>query len=202
MMRWRIAAVTVLLVGGTVLGAAGCGTATPGGVREPAREAADEAVDVFAALGVEGQALAAMGFDPEDLTVDEMAAGPTSTPSAGPSRKPKADSGDGWRKRNRARVMLRRGTLHGEAVVRTRDGGTKTVVVQRGTVTAIDATSVTVRSTDGFVMTWRFGDRMRVVQRRATVEPDQVKVGTQLGVAGTRDGDRNVARLILIPMSR
>ena len=99
-------------------------------------------------------------------------------------------------------MLLRKNTLHGEAVVKTKDGGTQTVAVQRGEVTAIDGNSMTVKSTDGFTMTWTFGEDLRVVERRATVQPSEVKVGATLGVAGAKDGDKGVARLILIPRTK
>ncbi|MBY8873712.1 hypothetical protein K7640_17910 [Micromonospora sp. PLK6-60] len=178
----------VALVAAVALGVAGCA---------PAQDTArDNGVEVAAAMGAEGQALAAMGFDPADLE-----AGPA--PSADPSgaAEPKTRRGERaeeWRNRHRARVLLRRGTLHGEAVVRTKDGGTKTVVVQRGEVTAIDGDSMTVKSTDGFTLTWAFGEKLRVVERRATVRASDVKAGTTVGIAGAKDGDRSVARLILV----
>jgi hypothetical protein len=83
-------------------------------------------------------------------------------------------------------------------VVRTKDGN-RTVVVQRGTVTAITDTSVTVKSTDGFTLTWTYGDKLRVVEHRATVQPKDVAVGAAVGIAGAKDGDKAVARLIVIP---
>ena len=97
-------------------------------------------------------------------------------------------------------MLLRRGTLHGEAVVRTRDGGTKTVAVQRGEVTAIDGRSMTVKSTDGFTVTWTFGEKLRVVERRTTIRSTDIKIGTTVGVAGAKDGDRSVARLVVVPL--
>jgi hypothetical protein len=44
--------------------------------------------------------------------------------------------------------------LHAEFVVSDHDGGYTTLVSQTGTVTAIDATSVTVRSADGYIQTY------------------------------------------------
>jgi hypothetical protein len=44
--------------------------------------------------------------------------------------------------------------LHAEFVVSDRDGGYTTMVSQTGTVTAIDAKSVTARSADGYVQTY------------------------------------------------
>ncbi|MGQ5260588.1 hypothetical protein ACTWLT_07520 [Micromonospora sp. ZYX-F-536] len=204
MPRWGFATTTSLLAA-VALGVSGCGAAEV--ASQPAREAT---VEVAAALGVEGQALAAMGFDADDLDVQTVAAPATpapegsATPGASPSAEEKARQkrGEEWRKRRQARVQLRKNTLHGEAVVKTKDGGTQTVAVQRGEVTAIDGDSMTVKSTDGFTMTWTFGDDLRVVERRATVQPGEVKVGATLGVAGAKDGDKGVARLILIPPTK
>ncbi|WCN81412.1 hypothetical protein [Micromonospora sp. LH3U1] len=198
MPRWGFATGTTALLAAVALGLTGCGAAEV--ASQPAREAA---VDVAAAMGVEGQALAAMGFDANELDVQTVAAPATSAPGASPTAQDKAREkrGEEWRKRRQARVLLRKNTLHGEAVVQTKDG-TKTVVVQRGEVTAIDGDSMTVKSTDGFTMTWTFGDDLRVVERRATVQASDVKVGTKLGVAGAKDGDKGVARLILIPRAK
>ncbi|PWR09993.1 hypothetical protein DKT68_10410 [Micromonospora acroterricola] len=202
MPRWGYATATTSLLVAVALGVSGCGAAEVAG--QPAREAA---VDVAAAMGVEGQALAAMGFDATDLDVRTVAApapGGSATPGPSPSAGEKARQkhGEDWRKRRQARVLLRRNTLHGEAVVQSKDGAEQTVAVQRGEVTAVDGDSMTVKSTDGFTMTWTFGDDLRVVERRATVQPSEVKVGATLGVAGAKDGDKGVARLILIPGTR
>ena len=99
-------------------------------------------------------------------------------------------------------MLLRKNILHGEVVVQTKDGGTKTVAVQRGQVTAIDDTSMTVKSTDGFTMTWTFGDSLRVVERRTTIQSTDIKVGTTIGVAGAKDGSGGVARLIVVPFKQ
>ncbi|MDG4806793.1 hypothetical protein O7634_08520 [Micromonospora sp. WMMD1120] len=199
MPRWGFVTGTTALLAAVALGVSGCGAAEV--ASQPAREVG---VEVAAALGVEGQALTAMGFDADDLDVRTVAAPATPTPDSSPSAKDKAGEkrGEEWRKRRQARVLLRKNTLHGEAVVQTKEGGTQTVAVQRGEVTAIDDDSMTVKSTDGFTMTWTFGEDLRVVERRATVRASDVKVGTTLGVAGAKDGDKGVARLVLIPRAK
>ncbi|MFI7304396.1 hypothetical protein ACIBM8_14395 [Micromonospora aurantiaca] len=192
MARQRIVTGATALLAAAALGLAGCGAARPGA-------APDDAVEVSAALGTEGQALAALGVDAGELDVDPLAApAPSGSPKAGPG-------GEGERakqghQRHRARVLLRRNTLHGEAVVKTRDGGTKTVTVQRGEVTAIDDRTMTVKSTDGFTVTWTFGEKLRVVERRTTIRSSDIKIGTTVGVAGAKDGDRSVARLVVVPL--
>jgi hypothetical protein len=187
------------LLAAAALGLAGCGPAPLG--QDTAKETA---VEVAAAMGADGQALAALGFDAADLDVDPVAA-PSAAASAGEQAGPQDKRGEraeDWRKRHRARVLLRKNTLHGEVVVQTKDGGTKTIAVQRGQVTAIDDREMTVRSADGFTMTWTFGDKLRVVERRTTVQPSDLKVGTTVGVAGTKDGDGGSARLIVVPIKQ
>ncbi|SCG51160.1 hypothetical protein [Micromonospora inositola] len=203
MARQGIVTGITALLAAAALGLAGCGPAQL--AQDSARETA---VEVAAAMGADGQALTAMGFDAADLDVDPVAAPaasesaePGASTEAGPKDK-RGDRGQEWRKRHRARVLLRKNTLHGEVVVQTKDGGTKTVAVQRGQVTAIDAKSMTVKSTDGFTMTWTFGDNLRVVERRTTIQSTDIKVGTTIGVAGAKDGDGGVARLVVVPVKQ
>ena len=126
------------------------------------------------------QALTAVGYSPDDVV-----------PSDEPSDKP-----------TKPRKALRKNTLHGEIVVPTKDGE-KTVLVQRGEVTALDDNGITVESSDGFSLTWTYGEKLRVVERRATVEAsDALQVGDQVGVAGAKTDDGGTARLIVIPLHR
>ena len=177
-----------LLIGSfALLGATACGPA--------------EAAAVFASA--EAEALAAMGVQPEDIVAAEPNLDLVAA-TASPSEKTRGDGGkrlDAWRKRHAAKVALHRNVLHGEAVVQTKDG-TITVLVQRGTVTAITGDSVTVKSTDGFTQTWKFHENLRVVEKRATIQPSQVKVGAEIALAGPKSGDTPMARLIVIPLAK
>lgn len=96
-----------------------------------------------------------------------------------------------------ARKLLRKNTLHGEVTVQGKDGA-RTIVVQRGTVTAVDAKTVSVKSADGFTQSWTFGEKLRVVQDKKKVEAAAIKAGAEIGVAGAKDGAANVARLVKI----
>jgi hypothetical protein len=130
-------------------------------------------------------ALQAIGFD------TGLAAAPTPAPSASAGAKA------GKQRRAAVRKYLRRNTLHGEITVQGKDG-TRTIVVQRGTVTAVSAGGVSVRSADGYALTWTYGDKLRVVQNRTTVATTALKSGAEIGVAGTRNGSATAARLIVI----
>jgi hypothetical protein len=175
MTRTRIALTLTTLGLAGLLGLSGCGAgATPAGA--PATTAAD--------VSDEAYALTAVG-----LTTG-LEADPAPSASAG-TGKDKARKHPGLRK------FLRKNTLHGEMTVQGKDG-VRTVVVQRGSVTAVDGTTVSVKSTDGFTQTWTLGDKLRVVQERKTVGTDAIKQGAEIGIAGAKDGDTSVARLVAI----
>lgn len=122
-----------------------------------------------------------------------LAAEPSPAASADPG--PSADPGK--QRRPGVRKFLRKNTLHGETTVQGKNGP-RTIVVQRGTVTAAAETSVTVKSTDGFTLTWTLGDKLRVVQNRAKADKSAVKVGAEVGVAGAKTGDTTTARLVVV----
>lgn len=52
-------------------------------------------------------------------------------------------------------------TIHSEAVLAERGGGYRTALTQTGTITELDATSVTVRSNDGFTQSYVLPDAVR-----------------------------------------
>jgi len=140
----------------------------------------------------EAEALAAMGVEPEDL-----AAAQPGSPSAQPDDKDRKR----WERRHPQKVLLHRNVLHGEAVVQTKDGNV-TVVVQRGEVTAISSSSITVKSSDGFTMTWSFHPELRVIEKRATIQPREIKAGAQIALAGPKSGETVQARLIVVPLKK
>ena len=80
------------------------------------------------------------------------------------------------------------------------DEGLKTVVVQRGTITAASPNSITVKSSDGYTVTWTVVDTTKVIVNRARSEISAVAVGAEVGVAGSKEGDATTARLIVVPI--
>lgn len=88
----------------------------------------------------------------------------------------------------RGRKMLR-DVLHGSLTVDT-GSGTAVVDVQRGELTAASATSITVRSTDGYTATYALDGDTKVRRDRADAEPSGLAVGDTVMVratAGTAD---------------
>jgi hypothetical protein len=172
MTRTRIALTLTTLGLAGLLGLTACGAGT-GPAEAPAATVADEAF-----------ALQAVGLE------TGLEAAPAPSASAGTGK-------DKGRKHPGARKFLRKNTLHGEITMQGKDG-VKTVVVQRGTITAVDGTTVSVKSADGFSLTWTLGDKARIVQDKKAVEASSLKSGTEVGVAGAKDGDKSVARLVAI----
>ena len=97
----RIAVVIGMLVAVGV-GTAGCGLV------------ADRVNEVVAAIGPEAEALAALGFNPDDVV-------PSADPAPDATEAPKADKARADRPRLERRA-LRKNTLHGEIVVQTKEG--------------------------------------------------------------------------------
>jgi hypothetical protein len=79
------------------------------------------------------------------------------------------------------------GTLHGEVTRPSAAGGTETLLVQTGAVTASTATSVTVTSTDGFTETYAVADTTTV---RGPAKAAGLAVGTQVTVVAAKDGKK------------
>jgi hypothetical protein len=109
-----------------------------------------------------------------------------------------ASAGTGDAPRKQLRKYLRKNTLHGEVAIETKKNGVQTVVVQRGAVTAVSGGSVSVKSSDGFALTWTLADTTRIVQDRKAAERSALKTGTQIGIAGVKDGSATTARLVAI----
>lgn len=181
----RPRSILAITVAGTLAlaGLAGCGLR--GASDASAASGAAAAPGTVDANSGEAVALTSLGFTAEDAGVS-----------------PAASTGPGRRLRHPFRPLLRRGlgrkVEHGEVVVDTQNG-TKTFDVQRGTVTAISSTTITVKSKDGFTLTWKLGSNLHVVEHRTTVQPSALTAGRVIGIAGTRSGDTVTATLILIP---
>lgn len=146
-------------------------------------------------MSPEATALTALGFSDGDVTGDSTTGvSATAAPSTGPGAH---GNHPRWR-RLLIRGALGRHVEHGQVTVQTKDGD-KTIVVQRGVITALTAIGMTVKSPDGFTMTWTFDSSMRVIENRSTIQPSGVKAGETVGVAGLLNGSENDAKLVVIP---
>jgi len=87
------------------------------------------------------------------------------------------------------------GAIHGQFVVPKSGGGFQTIDTQRGSVTAVSATSITVKSADGFVKTYQVTGSTNVDARRNGIS--SVKNGHQVVVMATVSGSTASAVSIL-----
>jgi len=188
-MKLRLALATAALSAAALLGLTACGGADSA--------AADSGAST---LTPEQTALTLLGYSDDEVVADHPAGDDSPAPSASASTGPKGRPGHPRVRRLTVRRALARNVEHGEVVIDTKKGA-QTVDVQRGTVTAITGTTVTVKSTDGFTWTWTFGSPLRVVEHRDTIQPKDVAVGAKVGVAGIKQGSTPTANLVVIPNS-
>lgn len=87
------------------------------------------------------------------LAVPASAGSPQAEPAAASSQQSKAKQGQKAKARQKARK--RRAGVHGDATVRTKKHGFVQVTWQRGTITAKNGTTLTVRSLDGTTWQWQ-----------------------------------------------
>jgi hypothetical protein len=87
------------------------------------------------------------------------------------------------------------GAVHGEFVVPKSGGGFQTIDTQRGSVTAVSATSITVKSADGFIKTYQVMSSTNVDAQRNGI--GSVKTGHQVVVTATVSGGTATAVSIL-----
>jgi hypothetical protein len=100
------------------------------------------------------------------------------------------------RKHKARRAAIARG-LHGEWVVKGKDGKPVTLVTIRGQVTAVGPASVTVKAEDGFTETFTVNSDTKV--RGADVTSIAgVKVGAKGAVVGVKSGNTTTARAVLV----
>jgi hypothetical protein len=86
--------------------------------------------------------------------------------------------------------------LHGELVIAGPNGTGQTVVIQSGTVTQVQGDSVTVRSTDGYTVTWTLNGQTVVRTGWAQGSVKDIVKGDTVRAEGTRSGGSTVARLV------
>jgi hypothetical protein len=87
------------------------------------------------------------------------------------------------------------GVLHGQVVVAKPGGGDQTVDVQNGQVTAVSSTSITLKSSDGFTMSYAVASSTLVDAQRDGI--GSVKAGNQVSVVATVSGSTATATSIV-----
>ena len=131
---------------------------------------------------------------------------PSPSPSASPSEQAKGKKDKSQRPQH----------LHSESVVKKADGSFETELSQQGTVDAVSATSVTVKSEDGFTQSYTVNADTRVIKFPAPaadgsaatgddgkrLKPSEVTIaeiatGESVRVSGVKNGDTVTADRIV-----
>jgi hypothetical protein len=139
------------------------------------------------------------------------AASDAASPSPSPSQ---SESAPGQQNRPaKPDKSQRRQHLHSESVVKKADGTFETVLEQRGTVEAVNATSITVKSEDGYSQAYTVNGDTRITQIPAAdstpgnddggtrLRPTEgtiadIATGDTVKISGVKNGDQATAERI------
>jgi hypothetical protein len=151
------------------------------------------AAGALAATALTGVAVATTAIADDETTTSE---GTTETDEADAGeRKPREHGGFGGMKGLAGKALgTGMGMLHGEVVVENSDGDYVTQQVQRGEVTSVSDTSITVVSEDGFEAT--YGIDSDTDQKRDR-EEGSAQVGDTVHVVGVVEASSTTAQLVM-----
>lgn len=85
--------------------------------------------------------------------------------------------------------------LHGTGVVKAPDGTFQSMAVQRGAVTAVSATSISVKSLDGYTATYVVNSATKVNGKNGKIT--DVKIGDQVAVVATVSSNTSTATRVI-----
>jgi len=157
------------------------------------------AVAVLALAGGGGIAYVAMHSGTPVRTLASQGSAQSPAPSPAPSEPSEGKHGPGGFGRFGGIGGLGMaglgGVVHGQVTVPKSGGGFQTVDVQRGTVTAVSSSSITVKSADGYSQTYAVSGSTEVNAQAAGI--GTVKVGHTVGVMATVSGKTATAASII-----
>jgi hypothetical protein len=165
-------------------------------VKTPLLRKAALALAVGGALGVgtaAGFGVASAVSDPSPTST----ASPSATTPSAPNGQGNNHQGHGRRGGfPRAHGLLGQRIEHGEVTIKGPDGKPVVWDVQRGQVTAVSATSITVKSEDGFTATWTVTADTSVRIDKDKKSIGDIKTGSTVGIAGKKVGATATATVI------
>jgi hypothetical protein len=196
--RWAagLGAAAVLIGGGAAL-AANSGSASPA--------SSGQAValnDVLTSANApSGTDLTATGADaatatPAAGTAHPCARAAAALKAAGHPRAARRAAGACRSRLGRLRLLIR--GEHGQVTYKAKDGTTKTLAFERGKVTAVSGTAVTIQAADGSTGTWHLVSDSVVRESGKKVSASTVAVGQQVFAGGPVVSGTDDARLIVI----
>ncbi|WP_207943758.1 DUF5666 domain-containing protein, partial [Actinomadura sp. KC345] len=89
--------------------------------------------------------------------------------------------------------------VHGEATVQD-DDAFRLVTWQRGKITAVSPTTLTVQSEDGATWTWTTNDDTRIRKDRDDAALKDLAKGDEILIAGERTGNTRTAKFVRTPL--
>ena len=127
-----------------------------------------------------------------------LAANATNSPSPTPSASASAHPGKHLAKPGAGQVGAE--TLHGQMTVKKADGTIQTVFVQRGTVTDVSDTKVTVKSDDGFTQSYTLNSSTQFSSqdqpKGAAIKSGDLAKGDTIMVRAVQSGSDYVAQQV------
>jgi len=150
---------------------------------------------LWTAAGVLGAGLAAGG-------IAEAVSTATPSPDAGQAagHGDKAAAGKHHGQRLKLDRIASR-VVHGDVVVRTKDGY-RTVVLQRGSVVSVSASSLQLRSADGFTATYVLTGETRIHKGHKNAKTSELAAGDAAIVVADRSGSGLTATRVLAHPAR
>lgn len=150
------------------------------------------------AAGISTIALAGgigVGIASADPSTSSPTPSASPTSSASPSTKAKPQAGEKKAGDKKHRDLTSR-ALHGEVTL----GGKKAqvVVFQRGTVDKIDASSITVKSRDGFTATYVVTESTKMRKAKKEIAATDIKTDDRVRVQGPKDSETTTATRIVV----
>jgi uncharacterized protein (UPF0333 family) len=130
--------------------------------------------------------------------------GSTSSKSAGSSASPSGATAKKKTKKAKARTRaehrLAARSVHGQLTVRKgRTGAFVTREWQRGEITAVSGTTLTVKSTDGTSWTWKADPKVKITRDGKKTTASALKSGDTVAITGRKSGTANDAVRIHAP---
>lgn len=153
------------------------------------------AVALIALAGGGGIAYVATHSGSSVRTVSSGAAPSSPAPSPAASPPARRGPGPGGFGRFGGLGLSLGGVIHGQVTEPKPGGGYQTVDVQRGTVTAVSSSSITVKSADNFSATYLVSSSTEVNAQAAGI--GAVKVGDTVAVTATISGGKTTAASII-----
>jgi len=133
---------------------------------------------------------------PSDEPTTTPTASATNSPAETPTTKPSGKRNRNGDRRGFVRRRLLARALHGEVTLAGAEH--RVIVFQRGEVQKVSATSVTVKSNDGFVETYALSEDTKVREDREKAKASDIDTSDRVLVVALKDDSALGARRVIV----